>query len=297
MLWIVASALFVFSLALFTFLLWEKLPPVQTSSLALGDLVNVLTALLTLIGLAIAIGSFYVATAAYQKSVRDSEEQQKSLDASRLQLQAVVDAAAKQQELLSQNLETSKAQQILLTQSLETSKQQQAIQHKNLETSKAQLGLLEEQQKREAERLARKPIAEVSLITSAGPMLLDDLREIEFHLEKNKKWRRLSFTVLNKGGAEISRPIVRIVASPETIFIDRAEVRIAERADHNTLQFSGPNIIDIEPEAVTGGPVGYSVDITVPDSIDGFDLNFSITGKNLPRKEHTFHLKVIRLPS
>lgn len=108
--------------------------------------------MLTLIGLGVAFGSFYVAIVAYQKSVKDSIEQQKSLDASRAQLQAVVDAATKQQDILVQNLETSKAQQTLLSKSLQTSMTQQEIQSRNLETSKAQLMVLEEQQKREAER-------------------------------------------------------------------------------------------------------------------------------------------------
>lgn len=287
-----ASILILSGLALLAYQYWEK-TPIKLGSLDLGDLTNISTLL-------VAIFSLIVANAAYQKSIKDSEEQQKSLDASRVQLQAVIDAAAKQQETLRQNLETSKAQQVLLSKSLETSKHQQEIQHKSLETSKAQLSVLEEQQKREAERLARKPIAEISLQTSVGPNRLDDLgmlSEIEFRLEESKKWSRLSFLVLNKGTAEISKPIVRIVAFPNTAFIDRADKRLGERADHNTLQFSGPDIIDIEPEEVTGGAVKYMVDITVPDSINGFDLNFSITGKNLPRKEHTFHLKITRLPS
>jgi hypothetical protein len=115
MLWILASILFIVALALFTFLAWEKLPAIQEGSLALGDLVNLLTALLTLLGLAIAVGSLYIAIATYQKSIQDSEAQQKNLDASRIQLQAVVDSASKQQQILSQNLETSKAQQALLS--------------------------------------------------------------------------------------------------------------------------------------------------------------------------------------
>jgi Na+-transporting methylmalonyl-CoA/oxaloacetate decarboxylase gamma subunit len=113
-----------------------------------SDFINLLTALLTLVGLAIALGSFYVAIAAYQKSVKDSDEQEKNLDASRTQLQAVVDAAIKQQEVLT----------------------------KNLEISKAQLGLVEEQWKREQERQSRKPIAEISLLTNDGPR---DLAELE----------------------------------------------------------------------------------------------------------------------
>ena len=82
MLWIVASILFVRSLALFIFLLWEKLPPIQAGSLALGDLMNLLMGLLTMIGLAIALVSLYVAIAADQKSIKDDKERLKNLDAS-----------------------------------------------------------------------------------------------------------------------------------------------------------------------------------------------------------------------
>ena len=102
MLWTIASILTLSGLAVFAYLLW-KIAPVTVGSFDLGNLTNMAT-------LVIAIFSLYVAVAAYQKSVTDSEEQQKSLDASRSQLQAVVDAATKQQEILSQNLETSKAQ-------------------------------------------------------------------------------------------------------------------------------------------------------------------------------------------
>lgn len=140
MLWILASILLILALALFTFLIWQKFPEFQVGAIASGDLVNLGTAILTLVSLGVTFGSFYVAIAAYQKSVKDSEEQQKNLDASRKQLQAVVDAAAKQQEILT----------------------------KNLETSKAQLDLLEEQWTREQERQARRPVAEVALVEKTG---------------------------------------------------------------------------------------------------------------------------------
>jgi hypothetical protein len=55
--WLAASILFVLSLVLFILLLWEKLPPIQAGSLALGDRMNLLMALLTMIGLAIALVS------------------------------------------------------------------------------------------------------------------------------------------------------------------------------------------------------------------------------------------------
>lgn len=269
MLWIVASIFFVLSLALFIFLLWEKFPPIQAGSLALGDLVNLLTALLTMVGLAIALGSFYVAIVAYQKSVKDSEEQQKSLDASREQLQAVVETAKKQQEVLTQNLKTSKAL----------------------------LALQEDQWKREQERLARKPVIEMHLETIKGFMNLDELqvlKEIEFPLQRNTKWARLNFAAFNKGNEAVAKPIMRIHVEPQTVFVDPADFQINERTDHNSYQFSGNQILDIEPIEVSKGPSVFSVAITVPDSIDTFDLVVWIYGKNLPRKESRLHFKVTR---
>lgn len=283
--WLIASAYVVVTLTTLVYLFRQQLP-------------NLGNTILTFVSLAVSIGSLYIAIATYQQAIRDSEQQQKNLDASRVQLQAVVNAATQQQQILSKNLEISRAQQELLSRGLETSKFQQEIQRKNLETSKAQLSMLEEQQKRETERLARKPIAEVSLLTGAGPKLLADLEkgEIEFPVDENKKWFRLNFFVSNRGTAEIIKPITKFWASPETVLIDRPDQRGIGRADHNTIQFSGPTINDIEPVEVAGA-VKYAVDITVPDSVNAFDLGYIISGKNMARKEHTLHFRVVRPPS
>ncbi|MGE3152150.1 MAG: hypothetical protein AB7N95_05970 [Nitrospiraceae bacterium] len=275
MLLTVASILTFSGLAIFAYLLWERIP-VRTGSLTLGDITNLAT-------LVVAIVSLYVGIAAYQQAVRDSKEQQENLDASRKQLQAVVDAATKQQEILGYNLETSKAQQELLS--------------KNLEISKSQLGLLEEQWRREQERQSRRPIAEIALLTTAGPKLIDDLEklpEIEFPLEKDKQWARAIFLVSNKGKVEIIRPIVRIYAIPNVVHVDEADTRISERADHNAFQFSGLGVNDIDPVQMAGGPYKFAVDVTIPDATNAFDLTFAIQGKNLPRKSYTLHLKVVR---
>jgi hypothetical protein len=73
MLWTIASILTLSGLAVFAYLLWKK-TPITAGSFDLGDLTNMAT-------LVVAVFSLYIAVAAYQKSVRDSEEQQKSLDA------------------------------------------------------------------------------------------------------------------------------------------------------------------------------------------------------------------------
>lgn len=284
-------------LGLLVFLLIDSLPPVNWSELKAGDVINLIALVIGSLGAFVAIGSLFVAVTQLEQATKDSEEQRKFLDASRNQLQAVIDVATAQQEILKRNLAISQAQQELLSKSLETSKVQQKIQAQSLDTSKAQLGLLEEQRKREEERQARKPVAEIALKTSGGPRPITVFEKeppIEFPLEKNKNWGRVIFLVSNTGNVEISRPIVRVFATPNKVFVDNADFRIGERADHNAYQFSGPNIVDIAPLEIAGTPFSFTVDITVPDSINAFDLTFSIQGNNLKRVSHTLHIKVIR---
>ncbi len=274
MIWAIVSTVVVLGLTTLVYLLREKLP-------------NLGNTILTLFGLAIAFGSLYVSIVTLQETIKDSEEQQKSLDTSRAQLQAVVDAANKQQDILSKNLETSKSQQEILT--------------KNLETSKSQLNLLEEQWKREPERQARKPTAEITLQTTTGPKPLDDLEklpEIDFPLEHGKRWKEVVFHVLNNGKVEIITPTVRIVSSQDTVAVEREGTGrhreggiLRDPTIHNAIQFSSPEVNDIEPAEVAGGGYKFTVDITVPDSINAFDLTFLIHGKNLSRKAHTLHFK------
>ncbi len=285
MLWTIINVITLFVLAVFAYLLWRKTQN-KVGSFGIGDLTNMAT-------LVVAIFSLFVAVAAYQKSVEDNEEQQKSLDASREQLQAVVDAATKQQEILSRNLETSKAQQELLS--------------KNLEISKSQLDLVKAQRKEEQERQARKPIAEINLQTTTGPKPLDDLEklpEIDFPLEQGKRWGKVVFLVLNKGKVEIIRPVVKIFSSQDKVSVEndgvgllRAQGRLRDPTIHNDIQFSGPDVNDIETAEVAGGGYRFTVDITLPDSINAFDLTFLIHGKNLSRKAYTLHFKVIKLSS
>lgn len=300
MLWTLAAIFAVLIAGISLFLVWNSSSSRQSGSLTLSDFINLLTAFLTLVGLAVAFDSLQIANQAYQKSVQDGLEQQKNLDASRVQLQAVVEAAIKQQSILNQNLETSKAQQELLNKNLQTSKIQQEIQSKNLETSKAQLTLLEEQNKREQERLARKPIAEIGIQTHRGStsiMESEKLPALEFELEKDKKWSRMVFLVSNKGNIEVSRPTVRISAFPQTVSIDHADYRMSKRHEHHILEFSGPGVKDIDPLEISPLPYSYTVDITVPDTIEAFDLTVSVQGGNLTRIERKIHLKVTRQSS
>ena len=242
-----------------------------------------------------------------QTSKMQQEIQSKNLVTSKAQLTLLqeqskreVEAAITQQGILNRNLETSQARQVLLNKSLQTSEIQQEIQSKNLETSTAQLMLLQEQNKRERARQARKPIAEIGISTSDGITSImepEKLPALKFELEKDKKWSRMAVIVSNKGNIAVSRPTIIISALPQTVFIDHAGIRMSERYEHHKLEISGLDAKDIDPLEVSRLPYSYPIDITVPDSIDVFDLTISVHGGNLTRLERKIHLKVTRPPA
>src|SRR5712691_1740059 len=124
-LWVLAFLLPAAWLAILSYLLKDR---VQLGKLALGDIVNIAAVLM-------AAFSLFVAIAAYRDATRSGAEQQRTLDASRSALEVVVETATKQQQLLERAAGT-------------------------LDT---QLSLLQEQARRELERLGRKPTIEVAL--------------------------------------------------------------------------------------------------------------------------------------
>ena len=300
MLWILVLA-FAFSVAGLAIILYV-LKQRTSNSLTLSDGVN-------LLAVGIALGSVYIAINTYQQSIADSEEQQKSLNVSRTQLAAVVAAMAKQQEILDSSLETLKAQQQVLDKGIQLSKTQQEILSKTLETAKAHLNLQEEREKREKELRSRRPIAEITILVEGGGSLkLDDLEklpEINFPLLQGKKWKSVAFYVRNKGKVEIIRPVVKLVSSHDGVSIDgdgvgqiRAEGRLRDPRIYKEFQVGGHDVSDIPPEEVMAGiPWRVMVDITVPDSVNAFDLTVLIHGTNLKVKAHTLHFKVTRPPS
>jgi len=253
-LWVIAVLLPLVWLAVISYLLRDR---VQVGKVALGDLVNVAT-------LAVAAVSLVIAIAAYQDATRSGAEQQKTLDASRGALEAVVERATNQQKLLERAAGT-------------------------LDT---QLSLLQEQTTRELERLGRRPQVEIALgqvpwkvlqTAPAVPVLFGQL------------WQTFDFTVKNTGTAPAVRPTVLISAQPPTVFVDQAGLRMAERPNHSTYQFSGPTVQDVLPFSQVNTSYQYSVDVTVPQGVGEFDLQFRIFAENLPAVTASLHV-VVRRP-
>jgi hypothetical protein len=221
---------------------------------------------ISFIGLFIAIQSYSVAVLQLEQATKDSEEQRQSLNASRARLQTTVDAATKQQELLSKNLEISIAQQELLT--------------KNLETSKAQLGILEEQWKREQERQARKPKIEITLKGFS-----QDLRS-KSPLPLNLKINRtaiLAFIVTNSGNSPVLNPLVSVAVDPQTVKVDRPN-SLFPLDRQNPYRYQ-TKALDIHPVGISRGGYDFHIEVLVPPDVEKFRLSFQVFGENLPAQQ------------
>lgn len=255
-LWVTAFLLFAISLAIVSYLLKDKVRVLFPGELNFSDVVNIAL-------FVVAIFALFIALASYSHSIETAKQQRETLEASRKALEAVVSMANKQQALL----------------------------EKNLQTSEAQLSVIQEQWRRELERQARKPEVEIGLDNISWEELQ---RKPTIDLPAGlTNWKRLIFRVRNTGNAPVLRPVVIIAAIPETVFVDLADFRMAERANHNRYQFSGPTVNDIQPFAQTNTDYTFRVDVTVPPGIKEFAIVFRIFGQNLETKEIKTHFRVI----
>ncbi len=221
-------------------------------NLKLSDWINIVLLIMGLFGLFIAIQSYFVAVSQLQQATKDSEEQRQSLNASRARLETTLDAATKQQELLS----------------------------KNLETSKAQLGILEEQWKREQARQARKPKLEITL-----KGLSHDLHS-KSPLPLNLKINRtaiLAFIVTNNGNSPVINPFVAVIVDPQTVKVDYPN-SLFPLDRQNPYRYL-TKALTLHPVGITGGGYDFHVEVLVPPDVEKFRLLFRVFGDNLPAQE------------
>jgi hypothetical protein len=197
MLLTIAVILTLSGVALLAYLLWQNIPT-TLGSFTLSDLTN-------LAALTVAIFSLSIAIAAYQKSVKDSEEQQKSLDASRTLLEAVVQTVKDQQDVLTRNLATSK--DVLAIQ-----KEQRSVLSTSLETSRDLLAIQKEQQQRAQELASRKPKLQLLIGDKEASNGI-----IETHITTNNESRAiLSPSLKNIGSDAVRKPMHIVTASGMT---------------------------------------------------------------------------------
>jgi len=212
--------------------------------------------------LIVAVSALWVAFKAYDAGEQSSKEVIESLERSRQALQSAVDLSVKQQRLLDDSLKISREH----------------------------FELVEKQWQQEQERMSRRPQVEVYL----GSILLKE-QPITIQLS-NAKSKVFSFRVKNTADAPVRKPTIMIVATPESVFIERGKFG-RPRPNRNVLQFSGPNVNDILQFDISQVFYTFSAWIRVPENVDEFDIRFQIYGENLPKQVRRLHVNVRRPPS
>jgi hypothetical protein len=92
------------------------------------------------------------------------------------------------------------------------------------------------------------------------------------------------------GDAPVAKPVVIIVAEPDTISLYNRGDRRGRPDNH--LQFSGNGFLDISPFEISGTPDLFDIEAVIPPEVKEFDLAFTIFGDNLAKDEVKTHFKV-----
>jgi hypothetical protein len=246
--------------AVIAFYTFYKFPRIQlVSPQPLLDIValivNIAIFLLTLI-------SLFYAVAAYQYAIASGAEQQRTLESTRKALEQEVATTDRQRQLLDSSLSV-------------------LSEH---------LSVVKNQWEGEKERLARKPMAEISL----GDLTPDHLlTEPTIPILFQGSTMRFDFTVKNVGNAPVLHPVVIFRATPDSVGVNPPGVDLPKQL-HNVLQMSGNQVEDLVPYDIAQIPYSFQVEATVPNDIATFDLEFCLFAQNLAKQVRRVHITVIR---
>jgi hypothetical protein len=248
-----------FLAAVIAFFAIYRFPRVQlVSSLPLMDvvalIVNIAIFLLTLISLC-------YAAAAYQYAIASGAEQQKTLESTRKALEQEVATTDRQRQLL----DTS------------------------LSVLSEHLSVVKKQWEAEKERLARKPVVEISLGTLTPAQLL---QEPTIPVLMQDSTMRFEFIVKNVGNAPAVHPTVIFVATPASVRVNPPGVDIPKQAI-NVLQMSG-NREDLVPYEIAQIPYSFQAEAKVPNDIPTFDLEFYLFAQNLAKQVRRVRITISR---
>lgn len=256
MLWSLALFLPIISAGVVAYLVKDSLLSIDLSQLKPDTIINLGALAVGFAGAFVAIASFFVATFQLQQAMRDSVEQKASLDSSRAQLQGVVDAAIKQQQLL----------------------------QSNLATSQAQLGLLEEQWNREKERQSRKPKIE---------LLFDNRTETQLRggdpivIPLNPRRRAiLKFVAINNGNSAGTNPLVSFQADHPNIRIGAPKTLSLRDMDAYRYKLDGVTLHQHQS-------VDYTLEIEIPVDLELFAIKYQILGDNFSPATMSVRFKAI----
>ncbi|MDR4476432.1 MAG: hypothetical protein R3B11_10570 [Nitrospira sp.] len=261
--WITAVTIAILGIAWLGYLLWEK-APIEAGSFKLSDLTNLLTII-------IAGFSLYVAVAAYQQSIQDSQEQQKSLEASRSQLQAVVDSLSQQSGTLANNLEASRNL-------LDVQKEQRTVLADSLETMKALLQLQKEERARAQEVANRKPKLEAYI----GDKLIENGSiDVELKVKGDTPTNTFVFWLKNIGSASLKNARIMATAPRKTVYLHLTAAQYHDQDNSHWSQLQGEEIL---PHKSSGKRFGYPLLISGLHNLksnDKFDIIWDVTAESL----------------
>lgn len=85
------------------------------------------------------------------------------------------------------------------------------------------------------------------------------------------------------------------MAAPPTVNLDQRGDRISSRPNHNVLQISRLNILDIQPLKIIGIPYSYDIDAWPLSNLSNFKINFFISGENMKRKIIHINFKLVHI--
>jgi hypothetical protein len=259
------------------------------SEMGAGDrinlIVNAVMFVLTVISIAIALAAFH-------DSKTSGDEQKIALQASRESLQDVVGALKTQTALLNDA-------QTLLQSQLEVSRQQQkatmatnSVLLSSKRTLKSQLDIATEQNKREVERLSKKP--QLHLTIHAGSKFLQEEQFSETLTVNINDFNSLSIVVTNIGDAALSAPNISLMAIPQEVAILPLGMVYADGLMHNAFQFTGQSLPQsLEPFSQARTPYYFPFRISPKEGITEALLIVRIFGSNMRAKEGLIHLKIV----
>lgn len=277
LLWIILLCLPIIFLSLLIFLLKDSVLSLDWSQLKVSDLVNLGALGIGFFGAFIAIASLLVAVSQLRQAVEDGKEQKKSLDASREQLQAVVESLKNQQHLQSQSLDTFKTLLTLQERLVSTTKEQQNVLSQSLETSKTLLTLQTEERERLQELANRKP----KILALIGNVVIETAKvEVPLTVDKENNRAYLPLLIRNIGTASLQKP--RYVAHTSnkegTIWFENT---VSDGKRPFYTEQSGLNVIDLLTFRGSGSTYNSGIYIVAPEKVSELDLIFSMTGENL----------------
>jgi hypothetical protein len=241
--WLLAVIFLSSGFLLILFLLRNKTELPTVGPWTLGNVFQLVSAVLTILALAIAVAALQMAATSSRQTQKAIEKQQEGLTASKEALEAVV----------------------------ETVQSQNAVVERNVAISKAQLDLIQQQSRLEQDRLDRKPIVELFFNDSNVNNLTNPIE-----IRPATDSVRVHFVVRNNGEAAAQKGTIVVIADSPAILVDQAGRRMPERRSHHRFQTGMPDLL-----AHTQTQDDFFLDLDLHGSLpEEFSLSLSVFGEN-----------------